>query len=116
MPKYARIKIFYYFLHIIEDALTEMRRQSWSTYVSIKNKKQQKTRGKFTSIFSRAAKKSTKNERTEPAIKSDKKELNMSKKLRKRMSLRPLPETPDGVEDNEHALQCRTADSLDTFQ
>jgi hypothetical protein len=37
----------------------------------------------------------------------------VTKNVRRRMSLRPLPETPDVVEEN--TIQGNTADSLDTF-
>jgi hypothetical protein len=83
-----------------------MRRLSWS-----KNKKQQKPRGKLASVFRRVSK----NSREPQVIKADKKELTVTKKVRRRMSTRPLPETPDVAKENEHALQCNTADSLDTF-
>ena len=89
----------------------EMRRQSWSSDPPRTNKKQQKTRGKFSSIF-----RAGKNSQASQVIKADKKEFTMTKKIRKRMSLRPLPETPDDdTEKNENTLQCDTADSLDTF-
>ena len=89
-----------------------MRRQSWSTTPPAVNKKQQKTRGKLTSIF-----RTGKNNRTSQTIKANKKEFTMTKKIRRKMSLRPLPDTPDDdTEKNERALQCDTADSLDTFQ
>ena len=86
-----------------------MRRQSWSTHPPEKNKKQRKTRGKLASVFRRAGKK----KQTAKVIKGDKKEFHVTKNVRRRMSLRPLPETPDVVEEN--TIQGNTADSLDTF-
>jgi hypothetical protein len=88
-----------------------MRRQSWSINHLIKTKIEQKTRRKFASVFRRPAK----NNQASQVIKADKKDFQVTKKVRRRMSLRPLPETPDVGEENEHALQCNTADSLDTF-
>ena len=88
-----------------------MRRQSWSTHPPENNKKQQKRRGKLTSMFRRPGKKN----RGQQVIKADKKELPVNKKVRRRMSLRPLPETPDVEEEDQHTLQGNTTDSLDTF-
>ena len=89
------------FLHSVDDMLLTMRRQSWMVQMGEgpgagEHKKRTILPRRISAMFRRSSFKTAQQQtaRTLLVVKGDKNEFNVKRKVRRRMSLRPLPDVP----------------------